>query len=503
MTSSRAAKSQRVAARRTTHLTTPPASQLRAPWLAADSHQSSVSRRHCPRDYYLRRMLAVGDGLALVVAALVASTLSLPNGFAGQMPWLLVTLPVWILLFGACGLYARDGRRFSHSALDEVPAIFHAYVIGGVALWIHFSLLAGTVAFPAILAFSAIAATTMIALRMGERWALARIMGPERVLFVGGGPLAATLVQRMRASRGPSPVGVLTREANDLVDLGVPVVGEFGAVDIDAVLERLHVERVVVAETGREHDARLLDLLRRCKQLSIKVSLVPATLEVVGPSLEVDHIGGITVLGINPPVLSRSARAVKRTLDVVGAGLLLLVALLPMAVIAIAVRLDSKGPVLFRQRRVGRGGAVFRIAKFRSMVADADDQRDALLERSLDPGWLLLDRDPRITRVGAFLRRTSLDELPQLWSVLRGEMSLVGPRPLVEEEDSHVEGWRRARIDLTPGLTGLWQVLGRTSIPFEEMVKLDYVYVTNWSLWGDVRLILRTLPVVMSRRGAN
>jgi lipopolysaccharide/colanic/teichoic acid biosynthesis glycosyltransferase len=137
------------------------------------------------------------------------------------------------------------------------------------------------------------------------------------------------------------------------------------------------------------------------------------------------------------------------------------------------------------------------------MVVDAEAQREALLKLSQDPGWLLLDRDPRITRVGAFLRRTSLDELPQFLSVLRGDMSLVGPRPLIEAEDSHVEGWRRARIDLTPGLTGLWQVLGRTSIPFEEMVKLDYVYVTNWSLWGDVRLILRTLPVVMSRRGAN
>ena len=124
--------------------------------------------------------------------------------------------------------------------------------------------------------------------------------------------------------------------------------------------------------------------------------------------------------------------------------------------------------------------------------------RRAARARSKDPGWLQLDHDPRITRVGGFLRRSSLDELPQLWNVLSGEMSLVGPRPLIESEDRQIGGWRRSRVDLTPGPHGLWQVLGRTSIPFEEMIKLDYLYVTNWSLWGDVRLILRTFPVVVS-----
>jgi lipopolysaccharide/colanic/teichoic acid biosynthesis glycosyltransferase len=136
-------------------------------------------------------------------------------------------------------------------------------------------------------------------------------------------------------------------------------------------------------------------------------------------------------------------------------------------------------------------------------VADAEQQREQLLRHSKDPGWLLLDHDPRITRVGRILRKYSLDELPQLWTVLRGEMSLVGPRPLIEAEHSQLSGWSECRIDLTPGLTGLWQVLGRTKIPFEEMVKLDYLYVTNWSLWTDIRLILRTLPAVLTSRGAN
>ena len=137
------------------------------------------------------------------------------------------------------------------------------------------------------------------------------------------------------------------------------------------------------------------------------------------------------------------------------------------------------------------------------MVPGAEDQADELLAESQDPGWLKLEHDPRITRVGRFLRLTSLDELPQLWNVLRGDMSLVGPRPLIETEHATVTGWGHTRTDLAPGITGLWQVLGRTNIPFEEMVKLDHLYVTNWSMWLDAKLLLQTFPVVMRRRGAN
>jgi lipopolysaccharide/colanic/teichoic acid biosynthesis glycosyltransferase len=159
--------------------------------------------------------------------------------------------------------------------------------------------------------------------------------------------------------------------------------------------------------------------------------------------------------------------------------------------------------LLYRQERIGKGGRRFRMLKLRTMVVDAEARRAELLSQSKDPGWLHLEHDPRITRVGRVLRLASLDELPQLWNVLTGEMSLVGPRPLIASEDRMVDGWARGRVDLTPGLTGLWQVLGRTSIPFDEMIKLDYLYVTNWSLWGDIRLILRTLPVVLKRSGAN
>jgi lipopolysaccharide/colanic/teichoic acid biosynthesis glycosyltransferase len=202
-------------------------------------------------------------------------------------------------------------------------------------------------------------------------------------------------------------------------------------------------------------------------------------------------------------VLGRSSRTLKRTLDLVGATALGLL-LLPLVVaIALAIKLDSQGPVFFRQSRVGKGGKRFDVLKFRTMHRDAEARRGELIADSMDPNWLHLENDPRITRVGRHIRRLSLDELPQLWNVLKGEMSLVGPRPLIASEDEMIGGWGRSRLDLTPGLTGVWQVLGRTNIPFEEMVKLDYLYVTNWSLWTDVRLLLRTPLAVITRRGAN
>jgi lipopolysaccharide/colanic/teichoic acid biosynthesis glycosyltransferase len=159
--------------------------------------------------------------------------------------------------------------------------------------------------------------------------------------------------------------------------------------------------------------------------------------------------------------------------------------------------------VLFKQERIGRGGRRFRVWKFRTMCADAEAQTEQLKALSKDPHWLHLDADPRITRIGRLLRLASLDELPQLVNVVRGDMSLVGPRPLIESEDRRINGWARSRLQLTPGITGSWQVLGRTNIPFDEMVKLDYLYVMNWSMWNDVRLMLKTLPVVLTRRGAN
>jgi len=209
------------------------------------------------------------------------------------------------------------------------------------------------------------------------------------------------------------------------------------------------------------------------------------------------------VLGIKPPVLTRSSRLLKRGMDV-SLSTVLLVALSPLFFgVALAIAVTTGFPVIFVQERVGRNGRRFRMYKFRTMVRDADALGAELRERSQHPAWLLLQHDPRITPLGRVLRSFSLDELPQLWNVLKGDMSLVGPRPMPPDVDEKILGWQRHRLDLTPGITGLWQVLGRVNIPFEEMLTLDYLYVMNWSLWQDVRLLVHTLPAVARRRGAN
>ena len=201
--------------------------------------------------------------------------------------------------------------------------------------------------------------------------------------------------------------------------------------------------------------------------------------------------------------LSAGSRYLKRSLDLVIAVPAGLVLLPLMFLLGAAIKLDSPGPALFRQRRIGKDGRAFFVTKFRTMVVGAEAMTGALLPLSKDPNWLLLDHDPRLTRLGRALRTSSLDELPQLWNVVKGEMSLVGPRPLVESEYALLTGCDRVRGAVPPGLTGLWQVMGRTSISFEEMITLDCLYVSNWSLWRDLQLLFRTIPVVLTRRGAN
>ena len=194
----------------------------------------------------------------------------------------------------------------------------------------------------------------------------------------------------------------------------------------------------------------------------------------------------------------------KRGLDIVGSLALGALTAPLMCAIAIAIRLASPGPALFRQERIGEGGRPFALVKFRTMVVGADALTAELMRHSRDPDWLLLDRDPRVFGVGRLLRLTSLDELPQLWNVLRGDMSLVGPRPLTPGDDRRVPDWARGRANVKPGLTGPWQVSGRTAVPFEEMVELDCLYAgSSWSLRRDLELLARTVPAVLTQRGSN
>jgi exopolysaccharide biosynthesis polyprenyl glycosylphosphotransferase len=483
-------------------------SHSRRPTAGLPRSRTLVARGYGRRDWFLRRLLAVSDAVSLAVAMAVA--IAQAGGAQGHswqelLLYGLITLPAWVVLFKLYGLYERDAKRLSHSTLDDLPSLFHGLLLGCLFMWSWFVLVApAKLIFTTILVFAALAMALVFTGRVIARAGFRRLVSPERVLLVGTGPASGALIETMRAkaSLRLEPIGMVSCDEDAEEMLALPRLGALEEVDLPSLMVKHRVGRVVVADAEVEGE-RLLGVLRDCKTVSVKVSLLPATCSALGPSVEIDDLQGVTVLGINPSVLSRSSRIAKRALDLVGAGLLSVLALPVLMVLAVAIKLDSRGPVFFRQERIGQGDARFGLLKLRTMDVDAETRRSRLLVQSSDPGWLHLEHDPRITRVGRLLRMASLDELPQLWNVLRGDMSLVGPRPLVPEEDRMVAAWARGRLDLTPGITGLWQVLGRTSIPFGEMVKLDYLYVTNWSLWGDVRLILRTLPALLTRRGAN
>lgn len=465
--------------------------------------EATIARRG--RDYQLRRLLAVADCTAVALGATIATGITAATPAAiDRAAWALVTLPAWIPLFKAYGLYDRDGKRVSHSTLDDIPWIFHASLVGSVLLWLFYRLV--PVQEPSVSQgglFFVGTFCSLLAARAAARALSRSITQPERVLFVGGGPSAALLTRKMwtHPEYHLDPVGYLA-DAEDPpgAAAGLRYLGSFER--IESVCHDLRVDRVLLIAPTVDEEA-LADSLRRLKEVEVRISLLPQLVDVLGPSVVVDDVEGVTVIGVSAAVLTRSSRLMKRIVDLTLALPVALLALPVVALAALAVKLDSRGPVLYSQERVGRGGRHFRIYKLRTMVADADALAQQLKSASRHDAWLLLDHDPRITRVGRLLRRWSVDELPQLLNVITGSMSLVGPRPMPPDVDNQISGWGRRRLDLTPGITGLWQVLGRTDIPFEEMVKLDYLYVVNWSLWQDFRLLIRTLPAVLSRRGAN
>ena len=295
-------------------------------------------------------------------------------------------------------------------------------------------------------------------------------------------------------------VGRVTLDARD-GSQGL-IAGNLGDVaSLVRVIADQRAERVIIAPDGHDQE-EILHAIRLLKALGVKVSVLPRLLEVVGSSSTFDEVDGITLLGVRQYGLTKSSRFLKRSMDfVVALSLLLLLSPL-LLLLAIAIAIDSPGPVLFRQARIGRGGSRFDIFKFRSMICDADGLKEQLRQQNEATGGLFkITDDPRITRVGRFLRKTSIDELPQLLNVIIGHMSLVGPRPLVPDEDALIEGWERRRLAVRPGMTGLWQIFGSSRIPLPEMVKIDYLYCANWSVWVDMKVLLRTVPYVLRRRG--
>jgi exopolysaccharide biosynthesis polyprenyl glycosylphosphotransferase len=445
------------------------------------------------REALYRRMLCVADlaaaafSLLLIVSIAGEDSLRLASALA---------LPVIVLASKIIGLYDRDELVLRKTTLDEAPAIFQLATAYTLVFWlldntfVNGSLGKGQVV---VLWF------TTFALTLGGRAVarrLAKAAAPtERVLVIGD----ETSYQRLGAKLHDERVGAVLVGRLPYDRGAASLVGsEFKA--LQEVVQRLDVHRVVIASSLTEGDATL-EMIRAAKALGVRVSLLPRILEVVGSSVEHDSLQGMPLLGVRRFGLSRSSMALKRAFDLAGATFGLLVAGPVMLAIAVAIKLDSPGPVFFRQTRIGRDGQAFRIFKFRTMCVDADAMKQELhaLNEGGD-GLFKIAADPRVTRVGRLLRKTSLDELPQLLNVMRGEMSLVGPRPLIVDEDEQITGFDRRRLALTPGMTGHWQILG-ARVPLAEMVKIDYLYVAGWSLWSDVKLLLRTVPYMLARRG--
>jgi exopolysaccharide biosynthesis polyprenyl glycosylphosphotransferase len=452
------------------------------------------------RDTLYRRMLGVADvlsaGLAVILAVTVIGDDQL--SLAAFVPVLLI-----VVVGKVMGLYDRDEHLLHKTTLDEAPRLFNVATLYTLLIVVAEPLLVG-----GNLGRDQIAGLwglLLLALLMGRalsRYIVRAVTAPERVLVIGELSGAERARQKLETSHSihATIVGRVPLQTQaPSVNGSVPVLGNLE--ELRHVLVEHDIHRAIVAPGTSDSD-EILDVIRLAKSLGVKVSVLPRLFEVVGSSVEFDDIEGILLLGVRSYGLTKSSRILKRSVDVVGSTLGLVLLGPVLLAIALAVKLTSSGPVLFRQERIGREGREFEMLKFRTMVEDADRKKSELISLNEADGLFKIADDPRLTPIGRFLRRAFLDEIPQLANVLRGEMSLVGPRPLVPDEDRRIEGWQRRRLTLSPGMTGPWQVFGGSQrIPLREMVKIDYMYAANWSLWLDVQILLRTFPSVVKQRG--
>ncbi len=495
-------------------LTATAVADLRAP---AAAGTGSESRGRSRRSKGRVRSLIATDLVASAVAAAgtvaVAGIVSPPAVVAPAWALPLLTLAaalLWVGVLSAYGLYERQSRSIAPGSFDEVAPLFNALLAGSLLLLLvaqglkrtaHISVYTPLDA-ALFLSFALVLVPcSRFALR---RWVLPRILGPRRALIVGAGPVGRIVERKINThpEYGLKLVGFVDDEPNATQGASPKPLLLGRTADLTRLVDELNIDRVVLTDSHAPYE-QTLELVRAVRRPDVHLSIVPSYFELFASNATIEELEGMPIVSLPPMALSRPIRVMKRTFDIVAAvgGLIVLSPLLLMT--AIAIKLDSHGPVLFLQLRSGRRGKPFRIVKFRTMVADAESRRFELASQNELHGPLFkMKMDPRVTRVGGFLRRWSIDELPQLWNVVRGEMSLVGPRPFVPHEDNQITGWAGRRLETTPGITGLWQVLGRNDVPFEEMVKLDYVYVTNWSLWWDLKILVQTIPVVLARKGA-
>ncbi len=452
--------------------------------------------RHLANDALRRRMLAVADSLAVLAAVLFAEMgeLSLAASF-----WTVALLPVWIVLAKLHGLYDRDHRTLRHLTADELTSVLSWATVGtAIAMAVVALTDPGSVGLGGALRLWLALVVLTPALR-----ALARVLWrawtrPASVLLLGWGPLERATRRKLELFSD-----IHLRVAGSVA---LQQLGSRGDADLaDAMRTACAGElpdRVIVCSHD-VHEASLADVVTCCRQRRIKLSVVPPLRGAFGTAVRLSHVAEMPFVEYHTGDASVSTLMLKRGGDIVIAAVVLVLTAPLLALAAIAIKLDSRGPVLYVQRRAGLGGEPFRMLKFRTMVDGAHQRLAEVvhLDGLEDPMFKLRD-DPRVTRVGRFLRRWSLDELPQLLNVLRGDMSLVGPRP---EQVELVERYRpehRFRLDARPGVTGPMQVFGRGSLDFDERLAVEREYIENVSLGRDARILVMTIPVVVSGRGA-
>jgi exopolysaccharide biosynthesis polyprenyl glycosylphosphotransferase len=469
----------------------------------------------------------VADGMLLALAFVAAYWLryglELGNDIAPESfrPlsafWVYIAafVAITLLTFQMRGLYALPRGA---SWLDHLRIITSGSIIGVAALTLGV-LFFGDPVLPSrlLLIFLVVSTLTIFAFeramyRQFRMWLWRRGINIRRALVVGAGVAGQRIMKDVveRPELGYKLAGYVADQADAPArEWRIPIRprnGELrklgGVKDVRRILENQELHEVIVALPATHH-SQILAIIENCREYGVDFKLVPDLFEMRFNEVRIDALNGVPLIGVKDVALRGFNLLVKRGMDLALAGVGLLIAAIPMLVIAALVKITSTGPVLFKQQRVGKGGRLFVCYKFRSMYADAEARKAALLNQNEVSGPMFkMKNDPRRTPFGKFLRRSSLDELPQLFNILKGDMSLVGPRPPTPDEADKYDDWHRKRLDVTPGLTGLWQVSGRSDLSFEEMVKLDLYYAENWSPAMDLRIILKTVPSWVRGEGA-
>jgi exopolysaccharide biosynthesis polyprenyl glycosylphosphotransferase len=331
-----------------------------------------------------------------------------------------------------------------------------------------------------------------------------RGLGVDRLLIVGAGEIGRTVMRNIVAhpTLGYHIVGFV----DDDPEKGATDIGRFKALgntaNIPRLVKELAIDEVIITLPWMYH-RKIVSIVAQCERQQIRVRIVPDIFQMTLSHLDVEDLGGVPMIGVKEVTITRAQHLTKRAIDILVSSVGLVLLLPVFTLIAAAIKLDSSGPIFFSQIRVGKGERLFSCFKFRSMYQGADAQKQQLLDQNEANGvFFKIRQDPRVTRVGRLLRRTSMDELPQLFNVLMGHMSVVGPRPAPPDEVQRYLAWHKRRLEVSPGITGLWQVSGRSELTFDEMVLLDLYYIENWSPFLDFQIMLRTLPKVITGEGA-